>query len=232
LLFALGALDTCGSKVIKFDVMNVKPRLHYHVAFQIHVGYSKYTIKRIVVHEGATTCVMYLVCWKALNSLSLSQSSTMLTPFDSCSFRPHDILPTFPVQLGGKMVEVDVEVVDAPVNYNLLLGRNWTYAMTAIISSSFHTLCFPHDGKIVTIDHFSFMYASPNASVGPSIPMIENSQLAIENIGVRMYSSLMGTFDFMAPIQHIYAMSNRYSSLKRSVPFGTLYFNDPWTLPS
>jgi hypothetical protein len=58
LLSVLGALDPCGSKVIKFDAMDVKPRLPYHVAFQIHVDYLKYTIKCIVIDEGATTCVM------------------------------------------------------------------------------------------------------------------------------------------------------------------------------
>jgi hypothetical protein len=134
--------------------------------------------------------------------------------------------------LGGKIIYVDVEVVDAPLDYNLLLGHNWTYAMNSIILSIFCTLCFPHDGKIITIDQLSFAYAIPNAFVGPSIPMIENSQLKTENIGVRMYSSLMGTFDVMAPIHHIYTMSIRYASSKRSVPFHTSYFNDPWTLPS
>jgi hypothetical protein len=82
------------------------------------------------------------------------------------------------------------------------------------------------------IDQLSFVYASPNASVGPSIPVIDNSQPTTENIGVRMYSSLMGTFDFMAPIHHIYAMSSRSASSMRFVPFHTSYFNDPWTLPS
>jgi hypothetical protein len=38
------------------------------------------------------------------------------------------------------MVEVDVEVVDAPLDYNLLLGHNWTNDMTTIVSSIFHTL--------------------------------------------------------------------------------------------
>jgi hypothetical protein len=79
-------------------------------------------------------------------------------------------------------VEVDVEVVDAPLDYNLLLGHNWTYAMTAIVLSVFLTLCFPHDGKIVKIDQFYFAYASPNASVGPSILVIENSQPETKNI--------------------------------------------------
>jgi hypothetical protein len=148
----LGALDPCGSKVIKFDVTYVKPRLPYHVAFQIHMGYSMYTIKHTVVDKGATTCVMYLVCWKALSSSTLSQSPTMLTAFYGRSFHPHNILLAFPAQLGGRTVEVDVEVVDAPLDYNLLLGINWTYAMIVIISSVFRTHCLPHDGKIMTID--------------------------------------------------------------------------------
>jgi hypothetical protein len=126
LLSTLGALDPCGSNVIKFDITDVKPHLPYHVAFQIHVDYSKYTIKHIVIDEGVATCVMFLTCSKAIGSPTLSQSLTMLTAFDGRSFRPHCILPTFPVQLGGKTVEVDVEVVDAPLDYNLLLGCNWT----------------------------------------------------------------------------------------------------------
>jgi hypothetical protein len=208
----LGAIDPSGSKVIKFDVTDVKPCLPYHVAFQIHVGYSKYAIKRVVFDEGVATCVMSLIYWKALGSPTLSQSSTMLTAFDGRSFCPHNILPAFLIHLGEKTIEVDVEVVDAPLDYNLLLERNWTYAMTVLVSSIFHTLCFPHDGKIVMVDQLSFVYASPSAYVEPSIPMVDNSQLEIENIGVRMYSSLMGTFDFMAPIHHVYAMLSRPSS--------------------
>ena len=96
----------------------MKPRLPHHVAFQIHVEYSKYTIKRVVIDEGVATCVMSLVCWKALDSPTLSRLSNMLTTFDSHSFHPHSILPAFLVQLGGKMVEVEVEVVDAPLDYN------------------------------------------------------------------------------------------------------------------
>jgi hypothetical protein len=47
-----------------------------------------------------------------------------------------------------------------------------------------------------------------------------------------MYSSLMGTFDFLTPIHHVYAMSSRPASIERSIPFHTSYFSDPWTLPS
>ena len=61
----------------------------------------------------------------------------MLTTFDGRSFRPHDILPSLKVRFGGKTVAIEVEVVDAPLDYNLLLGRNWMYSMQAINSSIF-----------------------------------------------------------------------------------------------
>jgi hypothetical protein len=166
LLSAIGALEPSGSNLVKFDVIDVKPHLPYHVAFQIHVEYSKYTIKRTIVDEGAATCVMSLVCWKALGSPTISKSSNMLTSFDSHSFYLHDILSSFSIQLGGNTIEVEVEVVDAPFDYNLLLSRNWTYAMIVVVSSVFHSLCFPHEGNIVTIDQLSFAYYSPNAYLG------------------------------------------------------------------
>jgi hypothetical protein len=210
----------------------VKPRLPYHVAFQIHVEYSKYIIKRSVVDEGVATYMMSLVCWKSLGSPTLSKSLNMLTTFDGHSFHPHGILSAFPFQLSGNIVEVEVEVVDATLNYNLLLGLNWTYSMVVFVSSVFRTLCFPHEGEIVTINQLSFMYSSPNASVGSSIPVIDNSQPTIENINVKMYSSLMGTFHFSAPIHHIYFMSSRSALVVRSIPFRTSYCSDPWILPS
>jgi hypothetical protein len=127
---------------------------------------------------------------------------------------------------------VNVEVVDAPLDYKLLLGCNFTYAMIEIVSYVFYTLYFPHNGKIVAIDHLFFAYSSPSAYVGPSIPMINNSQLTTENTVVGMYLSLMDTFDSMALIHHINAMSSRPIFSNRFVPFHTFYFNDTWTLPS
>jgi hypothetical protein len=91
----------------------------------------------MVVDEGASTCVMSLSCWKSIGQPELSLSPTLLTTFDGRSFRPHGIIPSFPVQLGGKTVCVKVEVVDSPIDYNLLLGRSWTYAMQVVVSTIF-----------------------------------------------------------------------------------------------
>jgi hypothetical protein len=97
LLSSLIALEPIGLKIIKLDVTDVNPYLPYHVAFQIHMEYSKYTIKQEVVDEGDAICMISLVCWKEIGSPTLSKSSTMLTTFNGHSFRPHGILPTFPV---------------------------------------------------------------------------------------------------------------------------------------
>ena len=67
---------------------------------------------------------MSLACCKDLGFPKLSKSATMLTVFDGISFRLHNILPSLKVRLGGKTVAIEVEVVDAPLDYNLLLGRN------------------------------------------------------------------------------------------------------------
>jgi hypothetical protein len=122
------------------------------VAFQIHVKYTKFTIKCTVIVEGALKSVMSLSYWKAIGSPPLSQSMTIFTKFYGYYFIPHAIHPALPVYIGGKTVEVKVEVVDVPLYYNPLLGCNWTYAMTIIVLSIFHILFFLREGNIVTIN--------------------------------------------------------------------------------
>jgi hypothetical protein len=141
LLTALGSIETCNLGTIMLDTTDLKPHFPYHVAFQIVVAHPTKIFTRnifsTVVDEGASTCIMSLACWKAIGQPELSPSPTLLTVFDGRSFRPHGIIPSFPVQLGGKTVCVEVEVVDAPLDYNLLLGRSWTYAMQAVVATVF-----------------------------------------------------------------------------------------------
>ena len=42
---------------------------------------------------------------------------------------------------------VEVEVIDAPLDYNLLLGRSWTDAMSAIALSIFQVVVFHTKGS-------------------------------------------------------------------------------------
>ena len=102
--------------------MVLQPHFPYYVSLLIHVECLNMTIKHTVIDEGAATSMMSLSCWKGLGSPELSQSTTMLTAFDGRSFWLHGILPSLKVQLGGKTIMIEVKVVDAPLDYNLLLG--------------------------------------------------------------------------------------------------------------
>ena len=95
---------------------------------------------------------MSLNYWKNLGSPTLNQSLKILKAFDGRGFHPYKILQDLPIEVEGKTVNLDMEVVDDPIDYNLLLGCSWSYAMIAIISSVFQLILFPLDGKIVTVD--------------------------------------------------------------------------------
>ena len=147
LLSALGVNDDDSSSVIKFETAGLQPCLPYYVSLLIHVECLNMIIKRTVIDEGAAASVMSLSCWKGLGSPEMSKSVTMLTTFDGRSFRPHGILPSLKVRLGGKTVVIEVKVVDAPLDYNLVLGRNWMYSMQAIASSYFALYAFHLTGR-------------------------------------------------------------------------------------
>ena len=124
LFSALGVDDGSSPSVIKFETHGFHPGFPYYVSLLVHVDCLKNTIKCTMIDEGAAASVMSLACWKGLGSPTLSKSGTMLTAFDGRYFRSHGILPSLELQLEGKTIAIEVEMVDAPLDYNLLLGRN------------------------------------------------------------------------------------------------------------
>jgi len=133
-MIAIGAFKKSTTGFITFDTETHKTRLPSHVAFQRKVSSKGTNIHRTVIDKGASTCVMSLKCWKAMKCPMLVPSSQLLKAFDGHTFKPHGIISSFLVELGGKTVSAEVEVVDAPIYYSLLLGWSWTHAMTAIVS--------------------------------------------------------------------------------------------------
>ena len=63
-------------------------RLSHQIVFQVKVVVSGKNIYNTVVEKGASTCIMYISCWKALGSPWLAQSGTTLKAFDSHTFQP------------------------------------------------------------------------------------------------------------------------------------------------
>ena len=82
-----------------------------------------------MLDEGATTNIMSYSYWQALGSPMLIASQTVLKAFDGHLFTPHGILAAFLIELWGKIVTMEVEVVNAPLDYNLLLRHSWFYPM-------------------------------------------------------------------------------------------------------
>ena len=39
---------------------------------------------------------------------------------------------SLPIDLGGKTISLEVDVIDASLDYNLLLGWTWFYAMKVV----------------------------------------------------------------------------------------------------
>ena len=142
---------------------------------------------------------MLLNCWKTLGSPTLNQSPTILKAFDRRGFHLFGILQDQPIEVEGNFFNLDVEVVDAPLDYKLLLGQSWSYAMTAVMSSLFQLIIFPHKGKIVKIDQLSY-YSSDPASTD-SIQHVGKSTIPYEDVGVGLLkdSVLMGTFSMPPP---------------------------------
>jgi hypothetical protein len=76
-----------------------------------------------VIDEGATTCIMSMIFWKALGSPQLTTSETILNAFHVHFFKPRGIFPSLPIELAGKTTSIEVKVIIDNLNYNLLLGR-------------------------------------------------------------------------------------------------------------
>ena len=165
------------------------------------IGCLGKNICRTVLNEGMATCIMSLSCWRALGSPTLVSSLTILKAFDGHIFKPHGILTALPIKIGSKTVTIDVEVIDSPLDYNLLFGRTWFYAMKVVASTVSWLLSFPHQGKIITINQLDFCTPDLRPQANSSVPLISNSISTAQSVGTSLFKDpcLMGVFPLPAP---------------------------------
>jgi hypothetical protein len=81
------------------------------------------------------------------------------------------VLPQLPISLGGKTVLVDFIVVQGPLYFNMLLGRDYVYVMNVVVSTLFRVMHFPHNGSIVTIDQLESDNHHPNYVLVQASPL-------------------------------------------------------------
>jgi hypothetical protein len=101
--------------------------------------------------------------------------------------------------------------------------------MRAVVSTLFHVLCFPHQGKVITVDQLAFFNSDPRTS---NVPFISKTPPSYENVGVGLLkdSTLMGTFPIPPPdIPPPFVTSiNMISTDVRETPESY----DPWIVPN
>jgi hypothetical protein len=228
LLKAIGGIDPTDTNLIIFDLEDHVPRLPPQLSFQIQVIVFDKNICRTVIDEGALTCVMSITCWKAIESPPLTESHNTLKAFNGSDFKPYNVHSLL-ITLEGKTVQVEVEVFDAPLDYNLLLGCSWIDSMHAVVSTLFHVMHFPHQGKVITIDQLAFFNSDARTD---NIPFIAKTPLGYENVSVGLLkdSSLMGTFPIPPPdVPHpsVTSINMIFTSIH-----GTPVSHDPWMVPN
>ena len=123
----------------------------------------------------------------------------MLKAFDGQTYTPYRILSNLQVELGGRMVEIDVEVINGNLDYDILLGRPWIYVKVVVVSTYFKKISFPFQGGITIVNQQTFL--PNNSQVTGSIPMIHGSSQSLQNVGVGLLKdpTLMGTFALPPP---------------------------------
>jgi hypothetical protein len=130
--------------------------------------------------------------WQALGCPPLASVTQNLLAFNRRTNQPLGTLPQFPVTLGGKTVFIDVMVVQDPLYFSLLLGRDYVYAMKAIVSTLFRVIFFPHDGRVVTVDQLSFIEPNWTASLNGSYMQMVSPTPQVNYV---VFSPMDSTYD-------------------------------------
>ena len=144
------------------------------------------------------------------------------------NFYTYGIFIAFPIELGEKTVSIDVEAIDAPLEYNLLLGHSWFREMKEVISLVFSILFSPHQGKVITIDQLAYSRPDLRSNVGTNVSFFNDTLKGYASIsaGVFKDSSLMDKFT-LPPLDATFTPINMIS-LVTSRSLGS---SDTWVVP-
>jgi hypothetical protein len=173
------------------------PRLPSHIPFQITVQVCGRDVPQTLIDEGSSVSILSSIAWQALGCPPLAPVTQNLLAFNRRTSQPLGTLPQFPVTLGGKTVFIDVMVVQDPLDFSLLLGRDYVYAMKAIVSTLFRVISFPHDGRVVTVDQLSFIDPAWIASLNGSYMQMVSPPPQVNYVAL---SPMASTSDDLDPV--------------------------------
>jgi hypothetical protein len=106
-----------------------------------------------------------------LGSPELVSASNELLNFDRHPSEYLGVLPRLPISLGGNIFLVDVIVMQGSLDFNMLVERDYLYAMNIVVPTLFWVMNFPHNGSIVTIDQLESDNHHPNSELVQDSPL-------------------------------------------------------------
>jgi len=132
--------------------------------------------------------------WKRLGSPDLSPYTITLHAWDGHPTQPLGLYQKFPITFVGKRVMINMEVIESPLDYNLLLGLIYTYSMSIVASSVFCKMCFPHNGNIIIVDQLT----SPHNTI--LLMAGNNDTTVVTSISPRVYKYSMFLGIYYGPL--------------------------------
>jgi hypothetical protein len=105
------------------------PHLPSYIPFHITVQVCGREVPQTLMDECSSISIFSSIAWKFLGCPPLASVTQNLLTFKRRTSQPLGTLPQFPVTLGGKTIFIDVMVVQDPLDFTLLLGRDYVYAM-------------------------------------------------------------------------------------------------------
>jgi hypothetical protein len=99
------------------------PCLPSHIPFKITIQVCGRDVPHALIDEGSSVSILSSIAWKDLGYPQLVPVTQTLFSFNIITSHPLGILPQFPVTLGGKIVFIDVMVVQEPLDSIYSLGE-------------------------------------------------------------------------------------------------------------
>jgi hypothetical protein len=147
---------------------------------------------------------MSKVVWQKLDSPELVPSAITLRAYGGQPSSLECLFQNVLVELGGKTILIDIEVIDAPLDYNILFGCSYMYAMKAVASSVFRMMMSPHNGNVVTINQLTHYEPNHSANIDNILPLVCTSSDVFPFIdigpGIFKDPSLLGTYHGTPPL--------------------------------
>jgi len=129
------------SSIISFNWSHLNIfHLPSYVPSYITIQAYNMVVHGIILDKGMSISIMYSTTWQNLISPYLVPVTQNLLAFNRGTSQALRVLLKFHITLGGNTIYIDVMVVQGPLDFNLLLGRDYVYVMGALVSLLFfHT---------------------------------------------------------------------------------------------